>query len=153
MKNFFRTAVVLSVLFLAACSQNSKTNNDNQTNEKLIDSACYGASFEEDNAHMVLKNYASGKVGGTLMVNYANNSKNVGTFDGKFEGDTLFLAYQFTSDSKAVHTNPLAFLKKDGNLVMGVGQIETTLGRSYFVKDKPINFEVGKFIFEPLPCK
>ncbi|MBC7417229.1 MAG: hypothetical protein H7325_03635 [Pedobacter sp.] len=102
---------------------------------------------------MVLKNYASGKVGGTLKVDYTESPKNTGTLDGKFRGDTLFVDYRFTSETKTLYTNPLAFLRKDGKLIMGVGQIETTMGRSYFVKNKPINFEVGKFTFETQNCK
>ncbi|MET4080264.1 hypothetical protein ABIB40_000204 [Pedobacter sp. UYP30] len=153
MKNLIILTALVSAFFVTSCTQTSKTVGDEKTPDKLIDSACYGAAFDKDNAHMVLKNYASGKVGGTLEVNYEKNPKNTGTLDGKFKGDTLYVDYRFTSGTETVHTNPLAFLKKDGKLIMGVGQIETTLGRSYFVKDKPINFEVGKFTFQPANCK
>ncbi|MNI50610.1 hypothetical protein D3C73_1052810 [compost metagenome] len=98
---------------------------------------------------------ASGKVEGSLLIKYANKPQNNGKIDGKFSGDTLYVDYRFNTgkDSTRVFTNPLAFLKKDGKLVMGVGQIETTLGRSYFAKGKPINYEAGKFIFTAVNCK
>lgn len=153
MKKLSIFAAFVCVFLVAACNQTGKTVDENKAPDKLIDSACYDASYETENAHMVLKNYASGKVGGTLQINYASKPANKGTIDGKFKGDTLYVDYRFTSETKNVFTNPLAFLRKDGKLIMGVGQIETTLGRSYFVKDKPINFEVGKFTFERGKCK
>lgn len=153
MKNLSILAALACVFLIAGCNQNDKKVVDTKAPDKLLDSACYVANYDSESAHMVLKNYASGKVGGTLVINYSKNPKNTGTLDGKFKGDTLFVDYRFTSETKNVFTNPLAFLKKDGKFIMGVGQIETTMGRSYFVKDKPINFEVGKFIFETENCK
>jgi hypothetical protein len=66
----------------------------------------------------------------------------------------LFVDYVFSpaNTDRGGYTNPLVFLRKDKKLIMGVGQIETTLGRSYFVKGKPLNFERGKFVFEPTAC-
>lgn len=80
---------------------------------------------------------------------------NVGTVEGKFSGDTLFVDYTHTSGSinKKGYINPLAFLKVGENLVLGVGEIENHTGRSYFVKDKPIDFEIARFIFEPVDCE
>ena len=49
--------------------------------------------------------------------------------------------------------NPLAFLKVGENMVLGVGQIETHLGRSYFVKNKPIDFVIARFRFVPMDCE
>jgi hypothetical protein len=98
---------------------------------------------------------ASGKVTGSLLVKYAEKPQNKGEINGKFHGDTLLVDYRFNTgkDTTKAFTNPLAFLKKDGKLIMGVAQIETTLGRSYFVKGKPINYDAGKFTFIEVPCK
>ena len=89
------------------------------------------------------------------MIKYTGKEQNVGTIAGKFNGDTLFVDYTFTvgESDKPTYKNPLALLKKDKQMILGVGQIETTLGRSYFVKGEPINFERGKFTFEPTICK
>ena len=89
-----------------------------------------------------------------MLIKYDHKDPNKGKIAGKFNGDTLFVDYTFTVGdiNKAIYKNPLAFLKKDNQLVMGVGQIETMLGKSYFVKDKPINFERGKFTFQPGTC-
>jgi hypothetical protein len=140
--------------FVFACSQSDKkaetTKKDSVTNQ-----TCYAALFEKDSAAMIVKTMTSGKVTGSLLVKYADKPENNGKIDGKFNGDTLMVDYRFNTgkDSTKAFTNPLAFLKKDGKLIMGVGQIETTLGRSYFVKGKPINFEAGKFVFQEVDCK
>ena len=154
MRNPLILASVVCVFVLASCNQDSKkTSEQTEVAEVLKDSVCYASTFEADKANMILRNYESGKVGGSLNIDNSSGKNNTGTLNGKFRGDTLFVEYKFTSGTKDVFTNPLAFLKKDGKLIMGVGQIETTMGRSYFVKDRPINFEVGKFIFQQENCK
>lgn len=148
--------VLAAIPFAYACNQNNKTAIGAKTKtDSLVNENCYAAGFEKDSAAMNVKILASGKVTGSLLVNYADKPHNNGTINGKFNGDTLLVDYRFKTgeDTVKVYTNPLAFLKKDGKLIMGVGQIETTLGRSYFVKGKPINFEAGKFTFEPKDCK
>lgn len=148
--------VLAAIPFAYACNQNNKTAIGAKTKtDSLVNENCYAAGFEKDSAAMNVKILASGKVTGSLLVNYADKPHNNGTINGKFNGDTLLVDYRFKTgeDTVKVYTNPLAFLKKDGKLIMGVGQIETTLGRSYFVKGKPINFEAGKFVFQEVDCK
>ncbi|TDG37033.1 hypothetical protein EZJ43_07095 [Pedobacter changchengzhani] len=143
-----------AIPFVFACNQSDK-KAVSAVKDSVLNTSCYVATFEKDIASMQMNSLASGKVSGTLVVNYAEKPRNTGTIEGKFSGDTLLVDYRFKTgkDTVSVYTNPLAFLKKDGKLIMGVGQIETTLGRSYFVKGKPINYEVGKFTFEPKACK
>jgi hypothetical protein len=147
----------LAIPLAYSCSQggNKQTQNDND-GKNALDTVeqCYTASFEGDSALMNLKIIDSTKVEGELVINYAFKAPNNGIVRGEFKGDTLFVDYSFkTGENPAEYANPLAFLRKDGNLQMGVGQIETAYGRSYFVKDKPINFERGKFNFMPVACK
>jgi len=143
-----------AVPFIFACNQSEK-KNDTTAKDSVVNQNCYAASFEKDSAAMIVKTMASGKITGSLLVKYAEKPENNGTINGKFSGDTLYVDYRFNTgnDKSNVFTNPLAFLKKDGKLMMGVAQIETTLGRSYFVKGKPINYEAGKFTFIEVNCK
>ena len=143
-----------AVPFIFACNQSEK-KADSAKKDSVMSETCYASSFEKDSAAMILKTMASGKITGSLLVKYANKPQNKGEINGKFHGDTLLVDYRFNtgSDTTKAYTNPLAFLKKDGKLVMGVAQIETTLGRSYFVKGKPINYDAGKFTFIEVPCK
>lgn len=157
MKRNILYLAIAAVPFIFACNQadpkSSSTVKDKE--DSLINKTCYAAGFEKDSAFLKVNTLASGKVTGTLVVNYAEMPKNDGEITGKFSGDTLLVDYRFKtgSDTVRTYTNPLAFLKKDGKLIMGVGQIETTLGRSYFSKGKPINYEKGKFTFEARDCK
>jgi hypothetical protein len=156
MKRNFLYLALAAIPFAYACTQNNKTTTSAKTKtDSLVSENCYAAGFEKDSAAMNVKILASGKVTGSLLVNYADKPHNNGNINGKFNGDTLLVDYRFKTgeDTIKVYTNPLAFLKKDGKLIMGVGQIETTLGRSYFVKEKPINFEAGKFVFQGVDCK
>ena len=143
-----------AVPFIFACNQSEK-KADSSKKDAIINETCYASSFEKDSAAMILSTMASGKVTGSLSIKYGDKPKNSGEINGKFHGDTLFVDYRFNtgSDTTRAFTNPLAFLKKDGKLIMGVAQIETTLGRSYFVKGKPINYDAGKFTFQEVPCK
>jgi len=132
-------------------------NNSEKANTKTVKDTvkqCYTATFEGDTALMDLKIIDSVEVEGKLLINYANKPHNDGIVRGKFSGDTLIVDYSFkTGTNTTQFSNPLAFIKKGDSLKMGVGVIETSLGRSYFAKDKPINFERGKFNFQPTDCK
>ena len=156
MKRNILYLALAAIPFAYACTQNNKTATGAKTKtDSVVNENCYASGFGKDSAAMNVKILASGKVTVSLLVNYAEKPHNNGTINGKFNGDTLLVDYRFKTgeDTVKVYTNPLAFLKKDGKLIMGVGQIETTLGRSYFVKGKPINFEAGKFVFQGVDCK
>lgn len=117
---------------------------------------CYVAVDAKDTANLTLNNFDGGKkITGHLVINYLDKGKNDGEISGAYRGDTLFVDYTFKigTSNQTQYKNPLAFLKKDGKLILGVGQIETNLGRSYFVPGKPISFEKGRFTFGPADCK
>lgn len=155
MYNFLRAAIMITILpFLASCgnSENKKdTANAIDSNAKK---ECFIAIDGADTAYLDLR-ISEIKVDGDLWIKYADKPSNKGTVTGKFSGDTLFVDYTFNvGETKSpIYKNPLAFLKKDQQLILGVGVIETSYGKSYFVKDKPINFERGKFTFDLGDCK
>lgn len=145
---------ILTASLIYACTPNAEKKATVEK-EEISSTTCYDAAFEKDSAMLKLDQITSGKVKGNLLVKYADKPQNNGTIAGEFRGDTLFVDYTFKTgtDTTRTFTNPLALLKKDGQLIMGVGQIETSLGRSYFAKGKPIDFEKGKFIFNTTTCK
>lgn len=149
-------------LFIYSCNQGAKKDPALSADTAALVNNCYIAVFEKDTAYLKTQTDTSGKIKGDLTMNYGEvqpNSLekviNVGTIAGEFRGDTLFVDYTHTGGSinKKGFKNPLAFLKVGENLVLGVGQIETHLGRSYFVKNKPIDFEIGRFRFVPVDCE
>lgn len=159
MKKPFLYYFVAAILVLAACN-NSKTNSAstdslNTDMDSIVSSECYLAVDGQDTAHLDLKSSTNGKITGNLIVNYSFSPDNQGTIEGEFVGDTLFVDYTFTTGSykNKINRNPMAFLKSGEQLTVGIGSIETHLGRSYFVKGEPIDFERGRFKFDPIECR
>ncbi|WP_084239343.1 hypothetical protein [Pedobacter africanus] len=157
MKNTPLYLAFMALPLLLSCGSNTNTDQkgDLADTDSVINKQCFVAADGKDTANLVVNTKGSGKVSGHLTINYAEKGKNDGEIEGKFSGDTLFVDYTFKigETNKTVYKNPLALLKKDGKMVLGVGQIETTMGRSYFVKGKPISFDKGRFIFSSAECK
>ena len=152
--------VVICALLMLACACTSGTNKKQSQTDSLAagnaiqSSDCYIAIDGEDTAYLNIQSQASGKVTGKMLINYSGKPNNNGTLAGEFKGDTLFADYTFTiGENKTVNRNPLAFLKEDRRMLLGVGVIETYLGRSYFAKGKPIDFEKGRFKFDGIECE
>ena len=153
--NFFLLAIATALLF--SCNQNGKVSavndEDSLSADTISKNECYVAADELDSAFLKLKIVNNDKVEGTLLFTFEEKGKNDGAIEGVFKGDTLFVDYTFKiGPSKTVYKNPLALLKKDGKLILGVGQIETSLGKSYFVKGKQIDFDKGRFVFLTTDC-
>jgi len=149
-----------AALLLFGCNNSSK--NSAQTDslfradaDTILRNQCYIGIDGKDTAYLNINMHSKGTVTGDLKINFSFNPDNDGTIEGKFIGDTLFADYTFITEinKDKQNKNPLAFLKTGDQLTLGFGVIETTLGKSYFVKDKPINFERGRFKFAPIDCK
>lgn len=158
MKNTILYYLTAGLLILSGCNNSniqSAPSDSLSTNvDTIMSSQCYIAIDGKDTAYLNTKSSLSGKVTGELKVNYSFKPKNEGTIEGEFKGDTLFVDYTFITGTydRKVNKNPMAFLKSGDRLIVGIGVIETTLGKSYFVKDKPINFEKGRFKFDSIEC-
>lgn len=163
MKNVIFSLVILAS-GLSACNQ-PKHDSDKVAADSIsaatLKHQCYQAVFEKDTGDLNITMGKDGKVTGDLVMKYGLKPNEVervinkGKVDGSFRGDTLFLNYLYTSGelNKTLYQNPLALLRTGDQLVMGVGEIETSVGRSYFVDGKPIDFEKGRFKFAPVECE
>lgn len=157
-----KTGLYLSFLALPlafSCTQTGNKSSDlkdtlNSVSAAVASKECFVAVDARDTARLILHKSDNGKITGHLVINYLDKGKNDGEISGAYKGDTLFVDYTFKigTTNTTTYKNPLALLKKEGELVLGVGQIETTMGRSYFVKGKPISFEKGRFTFVPTDC-
>jgi len=156
MKKLLTYFAVLAAAFVLSCNQNTEKSKQPDETKTVVDSSameCYEAIDDLDTGSLKLLVDANGQVTGPLIINYLDQGDSNGQIVGSFRGDTLFAHYTFkVGNNKTTYKNPLAFLKKDGKLILGVGQIETYLGASSFVKGKPINFERGRFTFAPVEC-
>jgi len=157
-----RNRILFCLLFACIVLQSCKKNENDKAaeaklleGEKTVSTACYQAFYEKDSLDLKINSLKNGKISGILVMSVADLPKRVGDIQGEFRGDTLFVDYSFkqgASDSKSFK-NPMAFLKKGEELILGNGEIETTMGVTYFVKGKPIDFEKVKYKFTAVECK
>ncbi|MBB6502563.1 hypothetical protein [Pedobacter cryoconitis] len=141
--------ITLASVMLYICTQDNGAAGKEP--EKPLSTTHYMAIDRKDTARMELNQFSK-KVEGKLIITYHKKANNRGEIKGKFKGDTLFVNYVFkVGKNKPTYKNPLAFLRKDGKLTIGIGKMENTIGRTYFKKDIPIDFEQGRFTFIPVP--
>lgn len=155
MKRISKFYLVTALLPCLASCGSSETKSKTSLVDSTATKECYVAIDGKDTAYLDLKISENGNINGDLVIKYAEKPSNTGTVAGKFSKDTLFVDYTFyqASAKGQIYKNPLAFLKKQNQLALGVGVIETSMGKSYFVKDKPIDFEQIKFVFDSVACK
>jgi len=149
---------------LAACAGLQSCKDDQKQkeaealkaeSEKVVSTECYQAIYEEDTINLNVSTLKNGKIGGNLVMKVANVSEKNGDIKGEFRGDTLFVDYTFTDTANKNKTfkNPMAFLKRDKQLILGNGSMQTTMGVTYLLKDKPIDFDRVKYKFDSINCK
>ncbi len=69
-------------------------------------------------------------------------------------GDTLKGYYDFKiNKGKEAFRNPMAFLKKDNKLIMGIGQFMMVMGSAHFDDKVPIDYAGSRFVFGEVECK
>jgi hypothetical protein len=125
--------------------------------EKVIDqqkTICYQSISGTDTAWLTIDT-SKKIINGLLAFNYtAKKEKYDGQFKGEMYGDTLKGHYDFKiNKAERWNRNPVAFLKKDGKLTMGIGQFMLIMGSAHFDNSVPINYDKGRFVFIATKCK
>ena len=146
----FLTSACIVSLFIFGC-QSEKPK------EKLMDdkkTVCYQSISGNDTAWLSIDT-SKKIINGLLTFNYVDKKeKYEGQFKGEMYGDTLRGHYDFKiNKAEKWNRNPVAFLKKEGKLTMGVGQFMLIMGSAHFDNRVPIDYEKGRFTFEASPCK
>lgn len=86
---------------------------------------------------------------GQFEINYHGLYKDSGDVNGIIKGDTLKGTYHYQHyGTEAWYRIPIALLKRDQKLVMGVGEMEIFMNMTFFKKNIPIDYQHPKFIFE-----
>ena len=155
MKNLDLFCLLLVCIAFESCNKNKKEIDITQIpTEKPISTQCYTSLYENDTIKLEINTLKSGKITGNMTMRIVNMPKKVGKIAGEFRGDTLFAAYTFIqgANDKVTFKNPMAFLKRGNELILGNGKIETTMGASYFVKGEPIDFDNVKYKFTTVDC-
>lgn len=157
MKNLGLFFLLLACVGLESCKKDQNPKDDEATkaqNEKPISTTCYKALYENDTIDLTVNTLKNGKITGDMIMKIEDLPAKVGKIAGEFRGDTLFADYSFIqgTNDKVTFKNPMAFLKHENELILGSGKIETYLGKSYFVKGTPIDFEKVKYKFATVEC-
>lgn len=129
--------------------------NREQSRQEVIEKkmVCYQSISLGDTAWLSIDT-AQKVITGTLKINYVNKMQIYdGKFTGKMFGDTLKGSFDFKiNKADPAFRNPLAFLKSESKLTMGVGQFMTVMGTAQFDDRVPIDYEKGRFVFEEAQC-
>ncbi|GGF29804.1 hypothetical protein [Flavobacterium limi] len=156
MKKLVLSCLILSLSGLQSCKNDEKQKEIEAAKaegEKVVSTQCYKAIYEDDTIDLNLNTLKNGKISGNMSMKVSGAAERIGEIKGEFHGDTLFADYTFTEGAnKKTFKNPMAFLKKDKQLILGNGTMQTTMGVTYLVKDKPIDFERVKYKFDSIDC-
>lgn len=140
--------VLISALFFGC-------NREQPPKKPAVDKklACYQSISGVDTAWLAIDT-AQSEISGTFKVNYATKMEIFhGRFNGKMYGDTIKGYFDFKiNKGKEPFRNPLAFLKRDGKLIMGIGQFMTVMGTAHFDDKVPIDYTRARFIFQESAC-
>ncbi|MBB2144314.1 hypothetical protein GM921_02350 [Pedobacter sp. LMG 31464] len=137
--------VTLATYFLITSCNQTKTIEQQMDSQHTI---CYIAISANDTAWLKIDT-SSKQIKGLLTFSYANKKKFEGQFKGTINGDTLKGHYDFKVNKvDKWYRNPVAFLKKEGKLTMGVGEISMVWGSAFFDDKVPINYDKGRFVFD-----
>lgn len=152
MKNPGLFCLLLVCIGFQGCKKNENPKVD--AAEKPLKVQCYRALYEKDTIDFKMNTLKDGSITGDMVMKIFSKPKKLGKIAGEFRGDTLFASYTFIEETneKVTYKNPMAFLKRDGELIVGNGKIETSMGASYFVKGEPIDFERVKYKFVATDC-
>ncbi|WP_291285194.1 hypothetical protein [Flavobacterium sp.] len=157
MKKLVVSCLLVTCVGLQSCKDNEKQKAAEAAKvaaETIVSTKCYKAIYEKDTIDLKVNTLKNGKISGNMTMKVAAATERVGELAGEFHGDTLFADYTFkeVTNKNKTFKNPMAFLKKDNKLILGNGTMQTTMGVTYLVKDKPIDFDRVKYKFDVADC-
>lgn len=144
------TFTILTLIILAGCRR-TKTIAEQMDQQSTV---CYRAISGGDTAWLSIDTSKKQMIG-FFRVNYVKQKRIYdGQIKGQIHGDTLKGHFDFkVNEVDKWYRNPVAFLKRDGRLTMGVGEITMIWGSAYFDEKKKIDYGKGRFVFEEGECE
>ncbi|MEN2401015.1 hypothetical protein GKZ90_0014610 [Flavobacterium sp. MC2016-06] len=157
MRNLTLSCLLVACVGLQSCKNDEKQKEAEAAKaetEKIVSAQCYTAIYEKDTIDLKLNTLKNGKITGNMIMKVAGVPDRTGDVKGEFHGDTLFVDYTFINvpNNNTTFKNPMALLKKDNQLILGNGTMQTTMGVTYLVKDQPIDFDNVKYKFTAAEC-
>ena len=150
-KNRLFTVIVgLTILSLYSCKEQKSAKK--KMDEKAI--ICYTAADYADTAWLKIDTTDKRYILGELLFIYGNKNRYEGLIKAEMKGDTLKGNYSFKLNNiDKWYKNPIALLKNQQTLTMGIGEIYTLWGSGFFLKTVPIDYEKGRFVFKQTGCE
>ena len=132
---------ILSIVFLlSACGSSGVNDNETKT--------LYQAVAKDDTARLKIK-LTDKTFYGQMEILYGKQYKDSGDVNGIIKGDSLLGTYHFQHYGiEEWHRIPIALLKRDKKLIMGVGSMVIYMNMTFFDKKIPVDYEHPKFVFE-----
>jgi len=161
-KAFFLFAGIAAML--ASCTSNNAEKKAKDTTEMIAldttfrpanpapenSSNCYLYVNKKDTASIKLQ-IKGEELTGTLHYNIFEKDQNNGTIAGEMKGDTIIADYTFDSEGLR-SVRQVVFLKKEGKLYEGYGEMKEQNGKFTFVNRAKLKFN-DHFTFNPVDCK
>lgn len=152
MKNIIPILAIFAS-FTIACEGNrtkTATSNSNVAEKEMGAKQCFQYINKKDTASLNLDTNKD-QVTGMLSYHLFEKDKNNGTIAGIVKGDTIIADYTFQSEG-TTSTRQVVWLKKDDQLLEGIGDIEEVNGKTKFKNLSKLSFG-GSIIFNKTTCK
>lgn len=151
-------------MFAAACNNNNTDGKSaDSTSVTSVDtsltpsvpvhekiSQCYIYTKNRDTAKLKI-NTENDELTGDLSYNLFEKDSNKGTISGEIKGDTILAEYIFDSEGMR-STREIVFLKRDGKLYEGFGEVEEKNGKTVFKNRAKLKFG-DAIVFSLTNCK
>lgn len=137
--------VIISILFIAACSGKQKTKSS------LFEDGdhCYQYVLSLDTISMQI-HINGNQFTGKMDYQFFEKDQSHGTISGKIEGDKIIGDYKFSSEGLE-SVSQIIFKKQENDLMVGFGEMEEKDGR--FIYKDPENLRFETFILGEINCK
>jgi hypothetical protein len=161
MRKLIVTFLALSAM-LTACNNENKTSStaDSSTaitadtarvqSDQSFTDGCYAYIKNRDTALLTLR-VAGEEITGDLSYKLYEKDSNKGTIAGEIKGDTIIAEYDFNSEGTR-SIREIVFLKKDGKLYEGFGEVQEKGTKTIFKNRANLKFEEG-LVFDSADCK
>jgi hypothetical protein len=131
------------VLFITSCTADKEKESQQQ---KVL----YKSINKDDTASLRII-LTDRTFEGQYEIKYHGLYKDSGDVNGIIKGDTLKGTYHYQHyGTEEFYRIPIALLKKNNKLIMGVGDMEIYMNMTFFKKTVPIDYKNPKFIFEQM---
>jgi len=151
--NFVYLSLIIAILLVSCKDQNDqrlKQNKNSETINNSVNQICFQYSNNKDTIFLSYTHENDSITEGNLIYSFFEKDRNVGTFKGKWKGDSLFADYEFKSEG-TVSIREVFFYKTNSGLVEGYGPVKDTLNKVVFQEHSTLVLNENIFL-EPVKC-